>query len=578
MAILNFLTGAEPKELSALLELFLLPLSGCFECKSATLNDENISKRLHLAGHNCETWWGSQLGKQDGEFWMGTINQNGLMEQPLRRRIGYINAIDDLIKHLGHKLTIYLPEVVSLLLKILKISALEKVEEEGSKDVRIRCIRLLSIIFQAFPDSISYNFVWAPLSEATDHLLTNIAKEANADRPPALLDLCNSVSESSTLMANLHASKESACNYGSKLLGACVATLSASTCAEPSRSAILGIIENVLDSEESLSHEILGPHVEIVLSGLETTLKCCTNRSSLGRRPLGRNNNTRLEPSRESAARALLILEKLTIETRDIKIALQLTRTLLPLLKVPKRKLQEKHRKVDEELICRSLKAITAIWRKLAGDCSEIKETVSEQFNGFPLLVAPLVAILSSTDARNALCESFLALSAFNKGLMEGGLILNGMNAMSKSTLDEPNYDVRLDSFTSLDPSVWASLGNDMAVVIGSQCCLDVRNESDLSLRHAAARAIENLFEAAVADKTSQLVTMIRRHMMPEFRLYLTSPVIAVRQELLELIRKVSLILPENFPELLPLTNSDEEIDFWLNVAHVQLHRRARHV
>ena len=47
-------------------------------------------------------------------------------------------------------------------------------------------------------------------------------------------------------------------------------------------------------------------------------------------------------------------------------------------------------------------------------------------------------------------------------------------------------------------------------------------------------------------------------------------------QEHLAAMRKLAIAFPARFPELASLSNADEEVDFFRNVAHIQLHRRSR--
>ena len=42
------------------------------------------------------------------------------------------------------------------------------------------------------------------------------------------------------------------------------------------------------------------------------------------------------------------------------------------------------------------------------------------------------------------------------------------------------------------------------------------------------------------------------------------------------LLRQLALAFPAAFPDLAALTDTDPELDFWNNVAHLQLHRRSR--
>lgn len=44
----------------------------------------------------------------------------------------------------------------------------------------------------------------------------------------------------------------------------------------------------------------------------------------------------------------------------------------------------------------------------------------------------------------------------------------------------------------------------------------------------------------------------------------------------MELLRRLALAFPAHFADLHALTDADPELDFFNNVAHLQLHRRSR--
>uniref|UniRef100_A0A7S3R808 U3 small nucleolar RNA-associated protein 20 domain-containing protein n=1 Tax=Dunaliella tertiolecta TaxID=3047 RepID=A0A7S3R808_DUNTE len=73
------------------------------------------------------------------------------------------------------------------------------------------------------------------------------------------------------------------------------------------------------------------------------------------------------------------------------------------------------------------------------------------------------------------------------------------------------------------------------------------------------------------------LMWLVPRVVYPQLKSQLASPSMSVRQEHLMLLRTLVLQCPDKFPDLVTLTSpQDPEIDFYLNVAHVQLHRRSR--
>jgi U3 small nucleolar RNA-associated protein 20 len=47
-------------------------------------------------------------------------------------------------------------------------------------------------------------------------------------------------------------------------------------------------------------------------------------------------------------------------------------------------------------------------------------------------------------------------------------------------------------------------------------------------------------------------------------------------QEHVDLLRQLTQAFPARFPDLLRLSDADPELDFFNNVAHLQLHRRSR--
>lgn len=69
-------------------------------------------------------WWGYHLGQHDGSWWLTTLDPAVLHSMPSRQRLGVLNAAHDLVKHLGHKLKPFLPEMCALVLVLLQGSSL----------------------------------------------------------------------------------------------------------------------------------------------------------------------------------------------------------------------------------------------------------------------------------------------------------------------------------------------------------------------------------------------------------------------------------------------------------------------
>ena len=65
-------------------------------------------------------WWAKHLGAQPGSWWLRAIQPGTLNALPLRRRVGLLNAMEDLLKHLGHRLAPLLPVLIALIITVLE--------------------------------------------------------------------------------------------------------------------------------------------------------------------------------------------------------------------------------------------------------------------------------------------------------------------------------------------------------------------------------------------------------------------------------------------------------------------------
>lgn len=142
----------------------------------------------------------------------------------------------------------------------------------------------------------------------------------------------------------------------------------------------------------------------------------------------------------------------------------------------------------------------------------------------------------------------------------------------------------------------------------------DLRDANDLALRHAAAQSLARFVSAATqAPYTSSIqqqqqrqtkesgkkkaaqgkkhtpapptteevplhpvVALERKIVYPQLKRGLSASSVSVRQEHLTLVRALVLAVPSRYDDLAVLVDKDEEVDFLMNVAHLQLHRRAR--
>ncbi|KAL4521880.1 hypothetical protein Ndes2526B_g01987 [Nannochloris sp. 'desiccata'] len=643
-AILNFLAAAEATELRPLIELFLGPLGSVFSPPEGFIEETPTAAEAAMFGPGQGTWWGRELGKQTGFFWLDAINAEALNAQPLRRRVGYLNTLEDILKHLGHRMEPFLPELLALAVVLFEGGTTELMlsnnpssgsggveeteKEEGGKEIRSRCLRLVATVMDRFPSSHDFSFLWPRLLSAAAPLMERIGVEAAADRPPPLVDICVALSTSQNLVGiladgsvieneikgaedagegsfELVLSKETWAaedHLGSRLLSRCIAALSCSTCAEPTRVAMLGALENIFDFVDPLPEILLGQHTPLLLSGLQSVVIAVWKQSSgagirfssgpkskllsVGQRGgAGGSNKTAAPPKRVTATRALAILELVGGRASDWNTASQLTDAFLPLLS-PQGGGRGGKRAADEELVARALGALTALWSRLgatANDTSSSKDQIQAQdhrLRQIATAAAPLAGSLNTRDARGALGAMLSAVaSLLPEELHLAAELFVGLSSFSTTEIDEADYETRMAAYTQLNREIWAGLSSLAAAPLVQLCARDLRSLDDLALRHAAAQALSNLIDAAakeVESDTSECVLLVQKQLFPQLKRSIGASSLAVRQEHLALIRHLALSLPEKYPDLEPLTHKEAEADFWLNAAHLQLHRRAR--
>ncbi|KAL4434124.1 hypothetical protein ABPG75_000565 [Micractinium tetrahymenae] len=655
-AILNFLAAAEPGELRPLLELFLAPLSAAFVRPPVGSEEERALGRL-MAEDDPDRhrliegpWWGACLGRQPGAWWLAHIDAAALNAEPLRRRVGYLNTLEDLLKHLGHRVQMYLPELLALATVLLEggVAPLQAAvaaaaaaaaaepaadegagagvppeQAEGAKEVRAHSLRLVAAVLERFPAACDYGFLWPRLLAAVQPLLPRLAAESAADRAPPLIELVAALAASQHLVPVLADGRSTAVpaatamvaaglpalappaevapcvepwaarqHLGSGLLAAAVGALAAPVCSEPSRVAMLGALESLFDMPDPLPQQVLGPHMPGLLAGLQSIVVAVWQQGS-GRQPGGARGRAATvgkgggsAPRGATAGRALAILELVGSRVASWEAAQQLTDALLPLLQPREGGAgRRRGRRGDERLVERTLAVLAALWSRLPRAELAQRPAAQAQLLAVAAALAPLAGSLEERDSRQALCAAYTSVAGLLEELADAAQLLGELNAMSATEIDELDYERRMAGYSRLLPDAWQPMAARQATPLVHTCLHDLRNADDLALRHAASQALSRFIEGAAAAMAAggaaaggadSLLLAAQKVLFPQLKRGLPAPNLAVRQEHLSLLRQLVLAFPAQYPDLVALTDKDSEVDFLLNVAHIQLHRRAR--
>ncbi|XP_043287121.1 small subunit processome component 20 homolog [Venturia canescens] len=208
--------------------------------------------------------------------------------------------------------------------------------------------------------------------------------------------------------------------------------------------------------------------------------------------------------------------------------------------------------------------------------------------------VIPLLGSVSSVVARKLLLRLIVAIaegtSDENREVFQKNSdLLVRLNAWDQKWIEQPDFEKRLDAFTEITNLMGSSddetlrLTIEFGVAIIYTCFFFLSHETDLSLRDSSGQCLKSL--GPKLAKAHQSSNVERRYLMDETILRIVKNGIkskndAVRNQSLALLGEMSLECPEVHPVLRDLSllanKQDREVDFFENLQHLQLHRRAR--
>ncbi|XP_078042078.1 small subunit processome component 20 homolog [Augochlora pura] len=203
--------------------------------------------------------------------------------------------------------------------------------------------------------------------------------------------------------------------------------------------------------------------------------------------------------------------------------------------------------------------------------------------------ILPLLGTITSIPARKLFLGLYKTIvegsvEETREVLMKNYNIINALNAWDRRWLDQPDFQQRLDAFTEINNLVEKNeITLEFGVGIIYNCYYFLKTDADLAMRDYAGQCLKRI--GPILAKKYQENTADRRYLMDETILVLirkgiVSKTEAVRLNSIGFLGTMSMECPEVHPvlrDLSLLTNKiDPEVDFFENMQHLQMHRRAR--
>ncbi|CAL7939981.1 unnamed protein product [Xylocopa violacea] len=203
--------------------------------------------------------------------------------------------------------------------------------------------------------------------------------------------------------------------------------------------------------------------------------------------------------------------------------------------------------------------------------------------------ILPLLDTISTVPTRKLLLELYKTIvekapEDCCKNLMNNYELLSAVNAWDRRWIDQPDFQKRLDAFSEINNAIEKDeITLEFGVAIIYNCYYFLKNEADLATRDNAGQCLKVL--GCKLAKEHKESTADRRYLMDDTILALIRKGIASKNETVRLqtiafLGRMAMECPEVHPvlrDLSLLTNkADPEVDFFENMQHLQLHRRAR--
>ncbi|KAG6860769.1 hypothetical protein C0995_007801 [Termitomyces sp. Mi166 len=543
-AVLGVLSGCTEEELAVLVDLMLRPLG------------------LQSTTHQMET-----------RTFTLEIVDSGVMN---KQRSGFLTLLGDVLRHLGPKLVGCWPTLIRATVDLIgdaqkKIgmhSGSQEEAEEGEEETEenaedevglssslkvSRAIRQLGLkrFADFFRSPVRFDFtpyMSACFASFISPRLASLDKE-NTQAPSALLELFYSWSANDAYIKFF-------VEYDDQVLPKIYDCLVAPSVKPTVISRIFDIVDRLLASStvnENIRNTVVKPHVSLLLNNLailvERTKGVMTISSPL-------------------AQRQVSVLSEIAQYLTDSSQASTLLGLFVPLLKRPSKFVPEKV-KVD------LLKIIANLMQSIP----DLSDKSSNVYHTTYVLLSQLFQSLRSRQARLSLVLAFQQFATIDTSLQGVTSLISSFNAYSSKRMDEPDFDMRLSAFVALNDTEYKVLS-----------CLDwlpllhnmlhfIQDPSELAIRNNASFALRHFIDLVAVKPSSDFEITFIRTLFPGLKNGLRSKNELVRAEVLAVIayavEKCDQVASLQEMKVL-LADGDEEVNFFNNILHVQVHRRTR--
>ena len=489
------------------------------------------------------------------------------------QQVGYLNLLDGVLRNLGSRLLPFWPVLLGSTLDILAhaqkqiegekndAEAPEPEEDSEEEDAKVpantsrtfKTIRQLSLKrfaqFCKSPVHFDFSpFIHTAFRAAISPRLPALPQE-NSQAPSALLELFYvwaTKPEQAFFLTTID-------NRTLSNIYDCMVSPSVKSTVI---SRVLDIVEALLSissSDEEVSSLVLKPYIPKLLESLATAV----------------------ERSKDVAAasnllghRQISILSELAPHLSDAKQASILLNLFSPLLKKPP--------KVVPEAVKANMIGIISNIFPLIPD---LQDPASPSFHKTFMLLSQLMQSLRTRPVRSALITAYRKLVEVDSSLSPLSSMIDDLNAYSTRRVDEPDFDRRISAFTQLDGDLSRTFTITQWIPILYNMLHFIQDAEELALRTNSATVLRTFIDIVSKTSDGEWEGILMKNVYPGLKNGLRSKHESVRAEILAVIAHAVTVCRDipAFQEMrILLADGDEEVNFFNNIHHIQIHRRIR--
>lgn len=489
------------------------------------------------------------------------------------QQVGYLNLLEAVLRSLGSRLLSFWPALIGSTLDILA-HAQKRIEEEkngvdapdpeedlGEEDGKIstntartlKTIRQLSLRrfaqFCKCPVQFDFSpFIHTLFRTAISPRLPALARE-NSQAPSALLELFYVWATKPDQSVFLTTIDQRALPN----IYDCIVSPNV----KPSvTSRVLDIVEALLSissSDEEVATLVLKPYIPKLLESLATTVE--------------RSKDVAVA-SNALGHRQISILSELAPHLSDAKQASVLLSLFSPLLKKPP--------KVVPETVKKNIINIISNLFPLIPD---LQVPASPIFHKTFMLLSQLMQSLRTRHTRSALISAYRRLVEVDSSLSSLSGLIDDLNAYSTRRVDEPDFDRRISAFTRLDGDMSRTFTLLQWTPVLYNMLHFIQDAEELALRTNSSTVLRIFVDIVSKTSDDQWEGFLMKNVYPGLKNGLRSKHELVRAEILIVIAHAVTVCRDipAFQEMqILLADGDEEVNFFNNIHHVQIHRRIR--